>query len=126
MTDCSIPELLRAVSSAHPDRVAYRSKRGGRWTDITWAENTATCRQISKALIALGVKKGDRVAILSQTRLEWVQCDLGIVGCCGVTVGIYPSSTAADCRSSLETIPVAIDRPNRSPASCWTWRLLRR
>ena len=36
------------------------------------------------------------------------------------------SNTAADCRSSLETIPVAIDRPNRSPAICWTWRLLRR
>src|SRR5512135_3685039 len=36
------------------------------------------------------------------------------------------SSTAADCRSSLETIPVAMDSPNRSPTICWTWRLLRR
>ena len=36
------------------------------------------------------------------------------------------SNVSADCRSSLLIIPVEIDSPNRSPASCWICRLLRR
>jgi long-chain acyl-CoA synthetase len=93
----SIYELFHEVSTANPGKVAYRHKSGGEWKNVTWGHNAETCKRISKSLIALGVKKGDRVNILSQTRLEWVQCDFGIVNCGGVTVGIYPTNLAPDC-----------------------------
>jgi long-chain acyl-CoA synthetase len=54
-------------------------------------------KRVGKALVALGMNKGDRVSIICQTRLEWVICDFGIVSGGGVTVGIYPSNLAADC-----------------------------
>ena len=40
---------------------------------------------------------GDRVAILGQTRLEWVQADTGTMNAGGVTVGIYPSNLGPEC-----------------------------
>lgn len=97
MTHKSIHELFHDISTKNANKVAYRYKREGQWRDVTWAENEARCQQISKSLMALQVKKGDKVNILSQTRLEWVQCDFGIANCGGVTVGIYPSNLAPDC-----------------------------
>ncbi len=93
----SIYQLLNVVTAANANKTAYQYKRAGQWQSVTWSENAATCKAISKSLLALGVQKGDRVAVLSQTRLEWVQCDLGIINAGGVTVGIYPTNLAADC-----------------------------
>src|SRR5574341_399821 len=97
MTYQSIYELFNQVSTANSDKVAYRYKSAGSWKSVTWREQAETCKKISKSLMAFGVKKGDRVNILSQARLEWVQCDFGIVNCGAVTVGIYPTNLAPDC-----------------------------
>ena len=93
----SVYELLSQISAANPDKVAYRHKTGGLWKTVTWREQVEICKKISKSLLALGVKKGDRVNILSTTRLEWVQCDFGIVNCGAATVGIYPTNLPPDC-----------------------------
>jgi len=102
MTARSIPELLREVRAAHADRPAFRFKREGTWRDWDWARAEAECRRVSRALLSLGLERGERMAIMSHTRLEWVLADLGIVGCGGTTVGIYPSSSAADCAHILD------------------------
>jgi len=96
-TENSIRELFRNTVAGHADAVAYRFKKDGAWHDLTWAEHAAEVERVSRALMALGLSRGDRVCILSDTRLEWVQCDFGIVCAGGVTVGIYPSSLADDC-----------------------------
>lgn len=93
----SVYQLLNAVTAANPNKTAYQHKREGQWRSVTWSENAATCKAISKSLLALGVQKGERVAVLSATRLEWVQCDLGIMNAGGVTVGVYPTNLAVDC-----------------------------
>jgi len=93
----SLYHLFSDVVEANRENVAYRYKSAGAWHDVTWGEQAATVRAIGRSLMALGVKKGDRVAILSQTRLEWVQCDFGIGACGGVTVGIYPSNLPREC-----------------------------
>jgi long-chain acyl-CoA synthetase len=93
----SVYELLREIVEKNGDRPAYRFKRDGAWHDVSWNEHLAMVRAVAKALMALGVEKGDRVNILGQTRLEWVQSDFGITACGGVTVGIYPSSLGPEC-----------------------------
>jgi long-chain acyl-CoA synthetase len=98
----TLPELFRQVTTSHADKVGFRFKRGGRWIDVTWAEQRATVGRIAKSLLALGVEKGDRVAILSGTRLEWAQCDSAIVNVGAVTVGIYQTNLAPDCAFILE------------------------
>ena len=97
MEERSIYALFKKNCELYANRPAYRFKRDGRWHEITWRDHFQQCMVISKSLMALGVEKGDKVNILSQTRLEWVQCDFAIQNIGAVTVGIYPSSLAEDC-----------------------------
>ena len=90
-------ELFRQVTTTHADRPAFRIKRDGAWVDLTWSEQAVAVESIARGMVALGIDKGDRVAILSSTRLEWVQCDTAAVNIGAVTVGIYHSNPADEC-----------------------------
>ena len=98
----SVYELFHRISATHAQDVAYRHKHEGHWIDVTWAEQRETVTRLARSLIHLGIGKGDRVAILSNTRLEWVQCDLAVTSCGGVTVGIYQSNLAEECRYVID------------------------
>lgn len=97
MLEKSIYELFHKICEANRDKVAYRYKKDGQWISITWGEHGRVCATISKSLIELGIEKGDKVNILSQTRLEWVQLEIGIASIGAVTVGIYASNLPDDC-----------------------------
>ena len=68
----------------------------GEWKTVTFKEFYQECRIVSYGLMGLGVKEGDRVAIISNTRYEWSLCDMAILGARAVTVPIYASNTADD------------------------------
>jgi long-chain acyl-CoA synthetase len=104
----SIYELFEATVASYPEHAAFRYKKDGAWVSLTWTGCRETVRRVAKSLIALDVDRGDRVSILSQSRLEWILCDIGIVSSGAVTVGIYPSSLAADCKYLLEHSDSAI------------------
>jgi long-chain acyl-CoA synthetase len=93
----SLYEAFRAVATDWPDKVAFRVRTAGGWIPITWSEQRAVVGRIARSLIALGLRRGERVAILGRTRSEWIQADCAIVGSGAVTVGVYPSNPAADC-----------------------------
>ncbi|HET6283701.1 MAG TPA: long-chain fatty acid--CoA ligase [Polyangia bacterium] len=78
-------------------KVAFRYKKDGKWATITWGEADAAAREIAAGLVAQGVVPGDRICLLSQTRLEWLLCDVGILLAGAVTVPIYASNTAEQC-----------------------------
>src|SRR5436853_1942894 len=88
MGERTIPRLFIATSRARSSQVAMRWKRRGIWEAITWADYAAAVRGVGCALVAFGLQRGDRVAILSDNRPEWLFADLGAqsVGC--VPVGI--------------------------------------
>ncbi len=97
MLEKSIYELFKNVCERHPDKVAYRYKAGDDWKPVTWKEYQETCKNISKSLMVLGVKKDDKVNILCSPRLEWIQVDMAAVSIGAVIVGIYFSNLADDC-----------------------------
>jgi long-chain acyl-CoA synthetase len=68
----------------------------GQWKSITFSDFYNDCRIVSYGLMGLGLRKGDRVIILSNTRYEWSLCDMAILGASAVTVPIYASSTSDD------------------------------
>jgi long-chain acyl-CoA synthetase len=74
--------------------VAFRFKEDNVWKGLTWTEADVYARELAAGLVELGVAPGDRVCIVSQTRLEWVICDVAILMAGAITVPIYPSSTA--------------------------------
>ena len=93
----TLTTILARVVERDPDKIAYRHKNAGRWIDVTWRMHRGRVDAVAKSLIACGVRPGDRVAILSGSRLEWVEIDGGILDCGAVTIGIYPSHLPADC-----------------------------
>jgi long-chain acyl-CoA synthetase len=72
---------------------ALRYKQRGAWRTLTWAEWGERARALAAGLVRLGVGRGDRVAILARTRLEWAVADVAIAMAGAVSVPIYPSLT---------------------------------
>jgi long-chain acyl-CoA synthetase len=90
-------EMWKRRVAATPDAPAFRHHDGNGWRSKTFREADATAREIAAGLVARGVLPGDRICLVSQTRVEWVLCDLAILLAGGVTVPIYASNTAEQC-----------------------------
>jgi len=80
-------EQVRARGGA----TALRSKREGQWMPTSWKDWEARARAVARTLVALGVQKGDRVAVFGNTCEAWVVADLGILMAGATTVPVYPS-----------------------------------
>ncbi|MBS1119109.1 MAG: AMP-dependent synthetase and ligase [Deltaproteobacteria bacterium] len=93
----SIAQLLASRVQQTPDREAYRYPVGDAWRSMTWRQAGERVRAIAAGLLSLGVQREDRVGLLSNTRVEWLLCDLGILSAGGATTTVYPSSTAEEC-----------------------------
>jgi long-chain acyl-CoA synthetase len=85
-------DRVRATGS----REAYRFPVGDTWESRTWAEVGAHVDRVAAGLIALGVEPGERVAIASGTRYEWIVADLAIMCAGAATTTVYPSTIAED------------------------------
>ncbi|MGH9124737.1 MAG: AMP-dependent synthetase/ligase [Acidimicrobiales bacterium] len=69
-------------------------RQGDRFVDVTASELVSRIRSVAKGLMASGIAAGDRVALMSATRLEWTICDYAILATGGVTVPVYETSSA--------------------------------
>ena len=92
----SIGDLLLETIQEHRDRpyLLWRDEVGQK-IQRTFQEVYDWAGAIAFALSDLGIQKGDRIAICSETRAEWIATDLAILGLGAVTVTIYPSLTPA-------------------------------
>ena len=93
----SIAQLLASRVQETPDREAYRYPVGEEWRSMTWRQAGERVKAIAAGLLSLGLNREERVGILSNTRIEWLLCDLGILAAGGATTTVYPSSTPEDC-----------------------------
>ncbi|MFL5361914.1 MAG: AMP-dependent synthetase/ligase [Myxococcales bacterium] len=98
----NIVALFEAQARARGTAPAVKHKRDGKWSDVSWAEMARRARDVSDGLAALGVKRGDRIAILGETQLEWILADVGILGASAITVTIYQSNRPHECQYILE------------------------
>ena len=89
----TISKLFWYYVNEHADDITLWSKQRAAWESLTWREYGEWSWDIGNALLACGMNKGDKVSILSQTRLEWVVCDMAIMGIGCVTAPIYHSNT---------------------------------
>jgi long-chain acyl-CoA synthetase len=91
-----------AVAKFAAKPAALRYKAGGQWHDITHAELLKRVTHFALALKRLGVKRHDRLAILSENRPEWAVTDYACL-CVGATdVPIYPTLPAGQIRYILQ------------------------
>ncbi|WP_396230806.1 AMP-binding protein, partial [Frankia sp. EI5c] len=77
-----------------PDKVIVRYRAGGGYTDMTAREFRDLVVRTAAGLVALGLRPGDRFAIMSRTRYEWTVLDYAVWAAGAVTVPIYETSSA--------------------------------
>jgi long-chain acyl-CoA synthetase len=94
----TLPKLLRQRAAEAPDGVALREKEFGVWQRVSWRDYLAQVRAACLGLVALGMRPGDKVAILSENGREWVFAELAAMAGAAVGVGVYPTSPANEVR----------------------------
>ena len=72
------------------------AKREGEWRSISWNEAAQQVATLSDSLRRIGLQPGDRVALVSENRPEWLIADLGIMAAGCVTVPTYTTNTTRD------------------------------
>jgi len=92
----TINHVFRNQTEKYKDRLAVEKKRKGGWDSATWIQYYDRARAVGLGLAAIGVEKGDRVALLSENRLEWLYTDMGTLGIGACLVPIYTSLTAEE------------------------------
>ncbi len=98
----TIPELFWNGVKARGDGVWMREKELGLWREWTWRQTGQAVREVAMGVVALGLQPGECASILSNTVVEWVIADLGVLSAGGVANGIYPTDAAAQVQYLCE------------------------
>ena len=81
----------------NPNDSALVTKYNGKWTPMSTKEYLDKANAVSRALLRMGVKKGDKIALISSTnRTEWNIMDIGTLQIGVTNVPIYPTICAED------------------------------
>ena len=104
----TIPAMFwNGVKQRGPD-IWMRQKDYGIWRSWTWNQTGEAVREIAHGLMALGFEARETASILSNTKIEWVLCDLAVLSAGGVANGIYPTDAAEQvqylCSDSRTTV----------------------
>jgi long-chain acyl-CoA synthetase len=105
----TLPETLELTAARHTDRPAQLYKGGiydrslapdvvepapvGGFEPLSYGELRHLVRRLAAGFRDLGVEPGDRVGIFADTRMEWAQCDFGVLAAGGVVTTVYRSSS---------------------------------
>jgi long-chain acyl-CoA synthetase len=78
------------------DKPYLWAKHDGAYRPITWREAAAQVEGLARGLRALGIQRGDRVALVSENRPEWMIADLAIISAGAITVPAYTTHQVED------------------------------
>lgn len=96
MTERTLPRLFEDSVQKFPDNIIMWEKKEGQYQGLTYREMRTRVYNFAAGLLSLGLKKGDRVTLLSEGRADWLMAELGI---------LYPGAINVP-------ISVKIDEPN--------------
>ncbi len=100
-TASSVPGLCLAAAQKHGKQDALNHKIGGEWINISAETFVERVRNVALGLAELGIKPGDRVALLSENRPEWSIADLAILSLGAINVPIYTTQAVDQVRYIL-------------------------
>ncbi|MBV8652271.1 MAG: AMP-binding protein, partial [Alphaproteobacteria bacterium] len=97
----SLPAMLFDEAAQQGDKPFLWAKSSGSYRPITWREAARQVSALSRGLRALGIERGDRVALISENRPEWLIADFAIMAAGAITVPAYTTNTVEDHRHVL-------------------------
>jgi long-chain acyl-CoA synthetase len=99
----TLPKLLlqqaRRLGSSRP---ALREKEYGIWREVDWDAYLGHVRDFCLGLISLGLRRGDKVAIVGDNRPEWVYAELATQSAGGASVGLYQDAVAREVQFIID------------------------
>jgi long-chain acyl-CoA synthetase len=98
-----IYDIMLQYEQRHPEqKIALSGKIGkNKWNEYTPQQYKKTANELSCALLAKGIGRGDKVALISTNRPEWTITQMAVTQIGAVLVPIYPTITAEDYRYIL-------------------------
>ena len=97
----TVASRLRDRARRSPQGVALRDKQLGIWREITFEQYWESALTVAHGLLALGIEAGDRVAVHSENRPEWVVTDVASVAVRAASMGLYPTNPAPEVQYLL-------------------------
>jgi long-chain acyl-CoA synthetase len=100
----TLADLLPLAVEKHGDLVAqrYKDQTRGEWVDVSYRDMGTIVKEVSLGLQSLGIERGDKVGILSNTRPEWTYSDFAILTAAGTVVPIYQTNSPEECHYVLD------------------------
>lgn len=100
-----ITEMLARNARMFPDEVSLveRDPEAGRRREITWRDFDKLANKFANALLARGIKKGDKVALLMTNCLEWLPVYFGVLRTGALAVPLNFRYTAEEIRNCVNT-----------------------
>jgi long-chain acyl-CoA synthetase len=98
----NIYALFRERIAEYAGRDVFYVRRGGEWRGSSWEKFGADAHALAAGLLACELRRGAAVCVLMGNVPEWPVCDLGIIAAGGVSCGLYPTSSAEQCRYIIE------------------------
>ncbi len=98
----SAPAVLARRARAEPEVVAYRAKHLGLYRERTWSEYARRVAQVAHGLASIGLRRGERVAIMGDACEEWMLADLGAQATGAIVYGIYPTASSAELEYQMK------------------------
>lgn len=101
-------DLLDLSLKKHRKDDMVAAKQNGIWNKYSTEKFVAQVNSVSQGLISLGIKKDDKVAIMSENRPEWNICDFGIMQIGATQVPMYPTLAENDIKFILTDASIKI------------------
>ncbi len=105
----TLPQILsRQAGHFGRDAVAIREKAYGIWKTYTWEDYFNYVRLTAMGLLALGIKRGDRIGIVTNNHPEWLFSELGAQAVGGVTLSLFTAAIAEELSTALGKVQAAV------------------
>ena len=87
--------LIHDLAKHYGDRemLVYQDFGGKEWKSLSWNQVSQTVKQVSNAMLNLGVKVQENIGIFSQNSVQYLECDFGAWGIRAVTIPFYATSS---------------------------------
>ena len=97
MTPTKLFEFIEYQNENAPLEKSFTTKYNGKWESLSTENFISQSRAISRALVGLGIKAGDKIAMISSNnRSEWSVIDVGLLTLGAVNIPIYPTISSKD------------------------------
>lgn len=105
---CTFPQILaKQAERWGPERIAIREKAYGIWQPHTWQEYLNYVKHVALGLLAIGLKRGEYIGIITDNHPEWLFSELGAQSLGGPTLNLYTSSVTKELTFGLNRVQAA-------------------